>query len=468
MNRRSRLVALVLGALAGGAGLALPGQVLAAEPSCAAPEGDRAPDPRCRERLDGRASAETSSTRIAGRLALGAPRLASRMLFWPIVKTSGLVESYRLYDWMKAILTSDDGRIGVRPELSYSTDFLITGGARLFFQPAGGAGSKLVARAHTGGPSAYLGELSVQGPTALGLRARASWNRRHDRLFGGIGPASLEQLQAGGRGLARYASDNTQAELAWSRALPWQFTGTLTGDLQRRDYGGDGVRGGVSVVDRFGLSPEACALQGLPAGCLDPDQLAGFERGLRLAHAGGALALHLGSDDRDGRRLHLGVDGAYAHGLASDPSQHLRLGAETVLALGGIDRALLLRLRGEAVEDLGAAPIPFDELVAPAGPTGLRGFPEGRFRGASGWVATAEYRWFIAFNLDASVFVDVGSVAGPRFQGVRQARMFPSVGMSLRLFSTDAQYWKARMIDGLQVVYAREAGVRVMFSTATF
>ena len=46
--------------------------------------------------------------------------------------------------------------------------------------------------------------------------------------------------------------------------------------------------------------------------------------------------------------------------------------------------ALFLRLRGEAVDPVGEAPVPFDELITPAGATGLRGFPEGRLRGRSG------------------------------------------------------------------------------------
>ena len=48
----------------------------------------------------------------------------------------------------------------------------------------------------------------------------------------------------------------------------------------------------------------------------------------------------------------------------------------------------------------------------------MRGFPEGRFRGVSGIVGTAEYRWYISSYFDATLFTDVGTVAGPNFSGL--------------------------------------------------
>src|SRR4029453_901164 len=64
---------------------------------------------------------------------------------------------------------------------------------------------------------------------------------------------------------------------------------------------------------------------------------------------------------------------------------------------------------------LSSAPIPFDELFVPSGFYDMRGFPTGRGRGESGLVGSAEYRWYIAASLDATLFVDVGPVAGHPF-----------------------------------------------------
>jgi hypothetical protein len=437
--------------------------------ACAGPAADRPPDPRCNETLDGRpAAGEETPAITAPRLLLRAPQLATRAAFWPVLEVSAFVESHRLYDWARAILTSDDGRLGLRPELIYSSGFIPTAGARVFYHPAVAPGGALQARFHTAGASALRGELDVRGPASLGLWAGASWDRRHDRLFAGVGSASAAELAARGQGLARYRSESVAGEVGWARQLPGRMSLDLGADLQRRDYGASAARKGVSVADLYGLSPESCAALGLAAGCVDPAVLPGFDRGVRLGHLTGALALDLVAQRRDGGGLRFEVDGSYAHGVGADPSRHLRLGAETVAAVGGIDRALLLRLRAAAVEPLGRAPVPFDELCAPAGTQGLRGFPDGRFRDRSALVASLEYRWFIAFNLDGALFVDAGTVAGPRFAGLGAARLYPDVGLGLRRSNPGGPYWQARVEDGLQIVYSREAGVRVLLSTAAF
>jgi hypothetical protein len=440
-----------------------------APPACSGPSADRPPDPRCNEPLDGRpAAGEETPAVTAPRLLLRAPQLATRAAFWPVLEVSAFVESHRLYDWARAILTSDDGRVGLRPEIVYSSGFTPTAGARVFYHPAAAPGAALQARLHTAGASVLRGEVDGRGPAWLGLWAGASWDRRRDRLFAGVGSASAAELAARGQGLARYRSESVAGEIGWVRRLPWRLSLDLGADLQRRDYQTTSARKGVSVADRYGLAPDACAALGLAAGCVDPALLPGFDRGVRLAHLTTALALDLVARQRDGGGLRFAVDGSYAHGVDGDPSRHLRLGAETVAALGGLDRAVLLRLRAAVVEPVGSAAVPFDELCAPAGTQGLRGFPDGRFRDRSALVASLEYRWFIAFNLDGALFVDAGTVAGPRFSGLGSARLFPDVGLGVRRSNPGSPYWQARVEDGFQIVYAREGGVRVLLSTAAF
>jgi outer membrane protein assembly factor BamA len=154
--------------------------------------------------------------------------------------------------------------------------------------------------------------------------------------------------------------------------------------------------------------------------------------------------------------------------VAGDPSQHLALSGEAVLAVGGTDRVLILRGRAAAVRRLGAAPVPFEELVTPSGAVGMRGFAEGRFRGESGAVGTAEYRWFISPFLDASLFTDVGTVAGPGFAGITSAHWFPDFGVGLRVFRVNGPHWEGDLQTGIQLAYAPDGGLRMLFSVATF
>jgi len=128
----------------------------------------------------------------------------------------------------------------------------------------------------------------------------------------------------------------------------------------------------------------------------------------------------------------------------------------------------LLRGRAAMVERLSAAPVPFEELIVPSGQSDMRGFATGRWRGESGLFGSAEYRWYIAHSLDATLFVDVGTVAGPRFSNVDWDRWLPSVGLGFRYYQPQGAYWDARAQDGIQIAYAPEGGLRLMFSMAAF
>ena len=57
---------------------------------------------------------------------------------------SGFVERNHLNNWMTALLTSDDGLVGVRPLLTYATSFLPTIGAHVFYRRLSDANVRLV------------------------------------------------------------------------------------------------------------------------------------------------------------------------------------------------------------------------------------------------------------------------------------------------------------------------------------
>ncbi len=193
-----------------------------------------------------------------------------------------------------------------------------------------------------------------------------------------------------------------------------------------------------------------------------------FYQGLRLLHAGGGFTVDWRSHARDGSGVTASVEAVFGQGLGSNPTEEVRWTGETVAAIGGTDRQLLLRARAATVGSLGSAPIPFDELVSPSGNLGMRGFPDGRFRGESGALATAEYRYFIAASLDATLFADVGTVAGPGFAGVTTSHWFPDFGGGLRFYAPFGRYWEVPPKFGFQVAYAFDGGLRFILALAAF
>jgi hypothetical protein len=438
----------------------------AASSPCDVAETDRAPDPRCGEALDGRATREPPMT--ATRAVLVVPRLATQAVMWPVVHGVEVVERYQVNDWLDAILTTDDGKVGVRPIVHYSTSFLPSGGLRVFYDRLPGAGSEVAGQFQTAGPDVMLGELDLRGPGWLGLSFAATWNRRYDRLFAGIGPHSDADLEAAGQEAARYGSDNFGAELRWMRPLPPWLTVYGHADLQRRDYTASHTIGGPSVSTVFAPAG-GCAAAGLPEDCVDPAQMPGFASGLRIAHLGATLGLGLREPGRERRGVALLLGATGAEGVAGDPSRHATFTGEGIAAVGGVNRMLVLRARAAMVQRLGGGPIPFDELISPSGDTGMRGFPDGRFRGQSGLVGTAEYRWFLTWYLDATLFTDVGTVAGPAFSEIDWSRWFPSFGVGFRLFKTpNGPYWDAVARDEIQFAYAPDNGFRMLFTMTAF
>jgi len=439
-------------------------------PDCASSPDSRPPDPRCGDALDGRdAAPPASAAREAGRAALFLPREITAGLFWPFVETADVVESHHVRNWLVALLTSDDGRVGVRPIVKYATGFLPTFGLRVFYDRLPGEGSGVSASFQTVGPSVLIGEIDAAAPRWTGLTFRGIANHRDDRYFAGVGALSNADLAAAGWSGARFGSDIFLSEVRWTRWLPAHFQLSLHGDAQERNYRADGVRGGPSVASVFRASSPMCQITIAPLNsCVDPAIMPGFEDGLRIIHEGATVVWDYRSHTRDGSGAALAVDATFAEGVGSDPSRHVTFRAEPVAAIGGTDRQLILRGRAVLVEALSDAPIPFDELAMMSGSNGMRGYLDGRFRGESGLLTTAEYRWYVSHTIDATLFADLGTVAGRNFEGLGSARWFPSYGFGLRFYGTPGNYWEGAVESGAQVVYAPDSGFRFIVTVASF
>jgi hypothetical protein len=432
---------------------------------CGVPPVDRAPDPRCGETLDGREVAPAQNG--AARGALAVPRVATHAILWPFVETTDVMENHHLLDWMEAIFTTDDGLVGVRPVINYSTGFRPSAGLRAFYRRLPG-NTELAAHYETAGPGLNIARLHFRSLAKMGIFIDGEWVNRNDLLFAGIGPNSTSDLMDMGRGLARYSVNALDAQALWTRKLPAYFVVRLHGDILRRTYGDSSVRGGPPVSDFYGLPPDACASIGEQPGCVNPMQMPEFNSGERLVHGGGGFAWDFRRPGREGPGASMLIDANYAHGIAGDPSEHITYSADGVVAVGGINRTFLVRGHAAMVDKLGNAPIPFEELVMPSGSAGMRGFLEGRFRDASGIVATAEYRWYISSYLDASLFTDWGTVAGRNFQGLGSSQWFPTYGLGLRWFKTQGPYWEAAPRGGFQLAYGQGYGLRFLLTMASF
>jgi hypothetical protein len=390
-------------------------------------------------------------------------------LLWPAVETSELIEAHHVPDWLEAWLTSDDGKVGVRPVAKYATSFRPTVGLRLFYNRLPGVDSGSTVTFETAGPGVLMGELTIAAPRWTGLTFRGIANRRDDRYFAGIGALTNEDLAERGWTASRFGSDIFSGEVRWARPLPAHLTFALHGKAERRDYRTEPVRGGPSLADVFRLQTPACLATTAPlASCVDPMEVPGFQSGLRVFHTGAGLLWDYRSHTRDGSGMGLAVDATIGQGFAGDPTRIITYSAEPIVASGFGDRQLVVRGRAALVDALNDAPIPFEELVMMAGYAGLRGFPDGRFRGNSGVVGTVEYRWYVAHNLDASLFSDIGTVTGHHFEGLTTVHWFPDIGAGLRRYSTPGVYWEGSLSTGVQVVYAINNGFRFIFTVATF
>jgi hypothetical protein len=431
-------------------------------PACGAP--GQAPDPRCNDNLDGRAPPPTSSAREAGQAALAAPRAVVRLVLLPVVEATEAAERHHVFPWLHAITTSDDGKVGVRPEIQYATGFTPSVGGRIFFRRLPDPTSELTASFRAGSSQIMHGELALRGPQWLGLILGGMWDRRDDRLFAGIGnpaPGAPPPVES------RYRGDIYRAEALWLTPGDSPLKLTLRAGVEGRNYGTSDVRGGPSIAVAYGAPPASCAERGLLSPCTDPAQVPGFDDGRRLLYERARLAVDLRASGRDRGGVEFGLDGSVVHGIAGDPSRHARLGFDGVGAIGGNDRVLLLRYVAGVVEPLGPAPVPFDELISPCGALGIRGLRDGLLRDRSGMVATAEYRWLISSGIDASLFLDEGAVAGPWFAGLDAGHFHTAIGAGLRFYRQDrARYWEDPSRQGLQIAWAPGREVRLLLTAA--
>jgi len=430
---------------------------------CGAP--GRPPSPSCGESLDGRDPPATSPTRRAARALLAPPRAVARLAFIPVVEATAAVERHDLINRLNALTTSDDGKVGVRPDIQYATSFIPSVGLGFFYRRLRDPGSALTALARAGSTDVWHVEGGLRGPARSGLSVSAMWDRRDDRIFAGIGVQPIDDPNV----RARYGGDIYKVEAMWVAPRLGPIAVVLRSGAEGRNYHSTDVRGGPSVADAYGAPPETCAALGVPSPCTDPAQVPGFYGGRRLLYQRARVALDLRPAGRDRSGVAIGVDATYVQGIIDDRSRHVRTLFDAVTAIGGVDRVLFLRVAAAVVQPVGHAPVPFDEMISPTGGMWNRGLPDGLLRDRSGVAGTAEYRWLISSVMDAALFVDESAVASAWFAGLAPEDFRTSVGVGVRYYRRgSARYWDSPLQRGLQLAYSRGQGVRVLLNAAMF
>ena len=423
------------------------------------------PDPSRGESYDGRPHAPGLADDLLAvpRILLAPVRLIVKGLAVPVHHLLDWDEINHVHEKIFAALTTRDGLIGVRPSFQYSISFAPVVGLRFFDQKLLGHGTDFEVTAMTGGLDIFYGEVSAR-PTppdrAIEVTVKATYNKRDDQVFTGIGYASDDQTTQ--TRPSRYAVDAVDAggTLTWI-ARPGIFVDVATGFGVRRFGNGRSIIGDPPIDEVYCVRNLA---QMCIPGTVDDVRVPGFDRGTQFFRAGTNLRV----DSRDnyyrpsaGALLEVGAD--WSHGIGFDQSDYVRAhaAASWVFDLWQRSRTLVVRVEAWDLEPIGYAPVPFSELIVLGGPDTFRGFRPGRFRNYSSVFTGVEYRWPIWMWMDATAFAEYGGVFGRRFDGFGFDRMKPDVGAGVRLRSSDTFFARA------QVAYGWGDGWQAFFSVNT-
>lgn len=424
-----------------------------------------APDPSRGESYDGVAPRPTwrDDALALPRIVLSPVRLLFKAIAVPVHYLLDWDEENHVHEEVLAALSTKDGQIGVRPAFQYSISFTPIVGVRFFDQKLLGPGTDFAVTAMSGGVNVVYAEATgrpMPPDRALEVTLRSIYNRRNDQVFTGIGYTS-DDKKIIARG-SRYAIDALDAggKLTYA-ATPGLFVDVDTMFGLRR-FGN-----GRSIADERPIAEIYCVrdMSGLcDLGSVDEVRVPGFHKGTQFFRAGVDVRL----DSRDnwyrpssGALIELGLD--WSHGIGFDQSHYARAHAavSAVLDLWQRSRVLVVRIEVNDLEPIGAAPVPFSELILLGGPDTFRGFRPGRFRNFSSLFSGIEYRWPIWMWMDATLFAEYGGVFGQHFDGFSFARMKPDVGAGIRVRSSDAFFARA------QVAYGWGDGWQAFFSVNT-
>jgi hypothetical protein len=335
----------------------------------------------------------------------------------PIVGLATFVEKHHIQSWIRRLFVYRDGKAGLFPTALYEFGLDPSIGFFFFyddlFHPAhdivlkGGFWTTDWARLELDDRVAVFRDDSGLIETNL------LYLRRPDRPFYGIGADTRE----GDEGF--YRVELLQARLGLSGRLSGLDRTTLELAYRRARF----TDGEAPVIsDRFAVG--------------DPAVVPGFG-GYDLLSAGARVVLDSRSPDRvytSGTGLRLELRGSFNVDPTAPELRFVRWGGGIggFVDLSGENHVLGLRAELDLVENTGEREVPFTELATLGGRERMPGFLEGRFRGASTFLVTAEYRYPIWALMDASLFVGAGNAFGEHLAGLHAKRLHLTWGLGLR------------------------------------
>jgi outer membrane protein assembly factor BamA len=376
----------------------------AAEPLATPPPGDES------GRVDAVDEGD-SAGRLVVRGVLFVPKLAIKIVFAPIEGAVWAMDRYQLVDRWHRLFWNDADTIGLTPTFHLESGYGLNIGAHFAMRDIFGRGERFDLRTNGGGrfkekATATLSSGRRFGKT-LTLASHLEYERRPDDTFQGIG--------------------NTDTPAA-APAMPVDPTDPLAGSAG--GYRHDLMRA-ISVVDlRLGLD----SLHARVSNAIADHEFAGTDKADSIdtrymttnltgfaGHRSHYSELELRHDTR--RTIdstepasnpsvgHLvSVFAGRSHALDSG-ADYFRYGAELQQFIRVAEGPRVLWFRGHAEGVTGnLSEVPFDELPRLGGPQRLRGYAVDRFRDRFAMVGSLDYRWDLARELSASLFVDAGRV----------------------------------------------------------
>lgn len=248
------------------------------------------------------------------------------------------------------------------------------------------------------------------------LLLRVAGTTRPDKVYYGLGPRTLESHES------RYGIQRFETEVAYE----WRFwrssrieagLGTRAVKTEDGDFGGDPSVSQAAQNNLVSLPPAFReAYRAEFNHCL-----ASFDTRKNSSAPGPGAVFKLSAEQGTELQSRGAADWIRYRGTLAG-----------FVDLTGHRRILGLSADALFADPLGAAPIPFTELVYLGGDHPMNGYYDGRLRDRSAAVLAASYSWPVAAWLDGSLEFDVGNVFGPHLDGFepKLLRYSGSVGLS--------------------------------------
>jgi hypothetical protein len=409
------------------------------------------PDVLKGERYDGRKPQRSAKPYLLAvpRMLLLPPRLLVLGIGYGLKPLLEWNERQHVAERVIGVLTSEDGLVGVRPvfnfELGYQPSFGV-----LYFNDRHDA--QIRVSTAIGGPETILESVHARAPLVserLALHFDASYRRRDDELFTGIGIRKDAPF-------GRYEVNQVDTG-ATLRARPMRSLDIDVGvAFGLRRFANGGAYGDRPIAEVY------CArlIDGRCLGVVDDELAPGFNDGTQFVRP--SVAIHI--DSRHGETsagILVDAGAQYTHGLGGDTSSYLRLHGHVGTAFEiWRHRSLYVGVSLDDMVQFGSTPIPFSELVVLGGPDDLRGFQRGRFRDSSSMLASIEYRWPIWMWMDGSLFFDYGGVFAPEFRDFHVGDLRPDIGLGFRVHTSSKYVMRIQAAYG----FGSEGGLRVVIA----